>query len=163
MARGILFDLDDTLVDTSALRELRTKRLWKDAVRRLDETEMFAGVADMLGTCSNGGIPWAVITTSVSHYAGRVLTHHALVPTTLVAYHDARPKPHPAGVLLALQRLGLGPKDVVGVGDSETDLLAYRAAGVVAIGAGWSPALAKCEWDELMKKPGDLLATLKKP
>lgn len=48
-----------------------------------------------------------------------------------------RPKPAPDGILEACRRLGCSPAAVAYVGDAPTDLLAARAAGVVAVAAGW--------------------------
>jgi pyrophosphatase PpaX len=46
-------------------------------------------------------------------------------------------KPHPAPLLLALERLGARPEDTAYVGDSPFDMQAARAAGLAAIGVGW--------------------------
>ena len=46
-------------------------------------------------------------------------------------------KPHPAPLLLALDRLGVRPEVTAYVGDSPFDMQAARAAGVAAIGVGW--------------------------
>jgi pyrophosphatase PpaX len=49
----------------------------------------------------------------------------------------AEHKPHPAPLLLALERLGARPEDTAYVGDSPFDMQAARAAGVAAIGVSW--------------------------
>jgi pyrophosphatase PpaX len=46
-------------------------------------------------------------------------------------------KPHPAPLLLALERLGAAPEDAAYVGDSPFDMQAAKAAGVHAIGVSW--------------------------
>jgi HAD superfamily hydrolase (TIGR01509 family) len=46
-------------------------------------------------------------------------------------------KPHPAPLLLALDRLGADPDDAAYVGDSPFDMQAARAAGLHAIGVSW--------------------------
>ena len=46
-------------------------------------------------------------------------------------------KPHPAPLLLALDRLGADPADAAYVGDSPFDMQAAKAAGVYAIGVSW--------------------------
>jgi pyrophosphatase PpaX len=46
-------------------------------------------------------------------------------------------KPHPAPLLLALERLGASPGETVYVGDSPFDMQAAKAAGTYAIGVSW--------------------------
>jgi pyrophosphatase PpaX len=46
-------------------------------------------------------------------------------------------KPHPAPLLLALERLGADPSEAVYVGDSPFDMQAAKAAGLYAIGVSW--------------------------
>ena len=46
-------------------------------------------------------------------------------------------KPHPAPLLLALERLGADAADAAYVGDSPFDMQAAKAAGVHAIGVSW--------------------------
>lgn len=53
---------------------------------------------------------------------------------TYVTYGDYRnPKPNPEPLLVALERLGLKPRDAVYVGDSVTDVEASRAAGIKVV------------------------------
>ena len=46
-------------------------------------------------------------------------------------------KPHPAPLLLAIERLGVRPEDAAYVGDSPFDMQAARAAGLRAVGVSW--------------------------
>ncbi len=58
----------------------------------------------------------------------------------LVAVDDIRKtKPDPEGVELALNKMGLGPKESIMVGDSPSDILAGKGAGVLTAAALWSP------------------------
>lgn len=155
--RGLIVDLDDTLVDTRVLRPLREARRWKEAVSRVAETRAFIDVVDAFSALTHAGIPWSVVTTSVSYYAEAVLKQHGLERTHLIAYHDAPPKPRPEGVALALSRMGLEPGEVIGVGDSDIDIRAYRAARVRAFGASWSPTLVAGDWDGILAHPTELL------
>jgi HAD superfamily hydrolase (TIGR01509 family) len=63
-----------------------------------------------------------------------------------------RAKPAPDGIELTSQRLGLDPAVVAYVGDSANDMKAARAAGALAIGAGWGRL-----W--LDTHPADVVAT----
>jgi phosphoglycolate phosphatase-like HAD superfamily hydrolase len=56
-----------------------------------------------------------------------------------------QPKPQPDGISLALERLGLKPKEAVYVGDSTGDAKAARAAGVRFVAALWPKAPEEVE------------------
>lgn len=158
--RAVLFDLDDTLVDTRELAQLRESRQWKQAVRQVAVTRLFAGIQATLAELDCRAIRWGVVTTSVSYYANAVLAHHGLDPAVVVAFHDATPKPSPASVTLALTRLSVRAECAIGIGDSEKDLSAYRSAGMLAVGAAWSATLAPVAWDVRIGTPSELLALL---
>ncbi len=160
MKSVVIWDLDDTLVDTSALRELRAKREWREAVRRRSETCLFDGVAALLRTLQKNEIRTAVVTTSVSYYAEAILEHHKITYDALVAYHDAPRKPSPEPVLLALKKLGAEPKHAAGIGESDSDRVAYRAAGTYSIGASWSPVFVVGAWDAEAVHPSVVIQLL---
>jgi pyrophosphatase PpaX len=46
-------------------------------------------------------------------------------------------KPHPAPLLLALERLGASPEEAAYIGDSPFDMQAAKAGGLYAIGVSW--------------------------
>lgn len=71
----------------------------------------------------------------------------------------ARPKPDPTGIVEVMRELGADRRRSVYVGDSPSDMLAARAAGVRALGAGWSggaPRLAGPA-DEILDSPMDVV------
>lgn len=58
---------------------------------------------------------------------------------TIISYDDtSEHKPHPAPVLLAMERLQADPQSTLMVGDSTFDLDAAHAAGVAAAAVRWS-------------------------
>ncbi len=72
----------------------------------------------------------------------------------------AEHKPHPAPLLLALERLGAQPADAAYVGDSPFDMQAARAGGLHAIGVGWGrihAADALTEADVVVHRADELL------
>lgn len=97
----------------------------------------------------------AVISISIAGLAD-------LLPVVVGGDQVNRPKPAPDGILMACRRLGQSPADVAYVGDSPTDLLAARAAGAVAVAAGWGHLYsAEAAADFTLTAPGqvcDLLA-----
>lgn len=157
--RALVIDLDDTAVDTSALRPQRERRDWKACARNLHQTIAFDGIASVLAQLRADGIKIGFVTTSVSFYAEKILQHHGLPYDCLIAWHDCSPrKPHPASILLCLSRLGCDPSEAIGIGDSAIDADAYNAAGVRSLGAGWSPALDRtAAWVGVIEDPNELL------
>jgi pyrophosphatase PpaX len=66
----------------------------------------------------------------------RVPVEH-LFETVVGGDETAENKPHPAPLLLALERLGAAPDVAAYVGDSPFDMQAAKAAGLYAIGVSW--------------------------
>lgn len=68
-----------------------------------------------------------------------VLGGHGLLDqfATIHTADDAPSKPHPAMVLQAIDRTGVGPDVTVVVGDTTYDMTMARAAGASAVGVAW--------------------------
>jgi len=155
---GILFDLDGTLVNTSKLDALRSKKDWKGCVAALNKTVLYDGISDLLHRASDKSVRIGIVTTSVSYYAEAVLHHHRLKYDVLVAYHDAKPKPAPDPYLLATKKLGLTTDIVIGIGDATDDAISLKAAKIIAIGAGWNSLLRHHEsWNKIAAHPSDII------
>lgn len=158
---AVLFDLDGTLVDTTEIEHLRSRRRWKECVNSLSMTECFPGVHGALRQLRQEKIKIGIVTTSVSFYAKAVCKYHDIYCDTLVCYHDAKPKPAPDPFLLAVMRLGVDKDSSLGVGDAISDAIALREAGIKSAGAGWSPSLFRdVQWSIILKSPADVLRTV---
>lgn len=96
-------------------------------------TRPFPGVPEALDALAAAGWRLGVCTNKPTGLAAGLLDALGLAPRFgSVVGGDATPerKPHPAPLLLALERLGVPTTAAVFVGDSETDVLTARAAGV---------------------------------
>ena len=107
-------------------------------------TRPFPGVPEALDALAAAGWRLGVCTNKPTALAARLLDELGLGRRFgAVVGGDAAPerKPHPASLLLALDRLGVPAGAAVFVGDSETDVLTARAAGVpaVAVRGGYAP------------------------
>jgi pyrophosphatase PpaX len=113
--------------------------------KALERMELFDGVTELLPILRRIGFRIAAVTsgdhrivdaldyTGIRHYFDIVVTDN----------HVLNPKPHPEGVLYALQHMGIDPKQAIVVGDSEADIAAGKRAGVektVAILHGFGEA-----------------------
>jgi HAD superfamily hydrolase (TIGR01549 family) len=136
--RGIIFDLDQTLVDSRIAEPLRRSRSWGEVYRLIPQFPVYEGIKDLFRALSRNGIGLSVVTSAPSAYCSRVLAVHGLAANSTVCYHDTnRHKPAPEPMELALRNLGLQASEVLSVGDEPKDSLAAKSAGILAIGALW--------------------------
>ncbi|MCC5794832.1 MAG: HAD-IA family hydrolase [Chromatiales bacterium] len=122
--------------ESSRVQALRAEamRHWPEVRDR--HVQVFDGVAAALRELRQAGIRLALVTAShgetlpVLERAGLL----GLFETIVTAADVGQRKPHPEGLLLALERLQLCAGDVAYVGDTPVDMLAARAAGMRAFG-----------------------------
>lgn len=155
--QALIFDLDGTLVDSSALDEMRKAKDWRGCVRAVGRLKPFDEMDRLIARLQEASIPFAVVTASVSYYANSVLKHLGIAPAVVVAYHDTvAHKPDPAPVRAALTALKISdPGQVLALGDSPTDFQAYQRAGVVSGLAGWASSDTSA-WDHSFARPRDV-------
>lgn len=142
--KGILFDLDMTLVDTSSLLKLREKRLWREVYRNIPKTKVYGGIFDLLHVMQSN-YRLGIVTSSPRTYAERLISFHGIRIPVLTAYHDtALHKPDPAPVVHGCHRIGLNPREVISVGDDPKDIDASNSAGTTSIFISWGSNPGNC-------------------
>lgn len=159
--RGIIFDLDGTLLDTGldfpairrdlglpagtpileALAELspgaHCDRQW--AIVRDHELAgarravVYDGVLEFLAALHRREIPQAILTRNSRESAELALSQLDWKFAHILSREDAPPKPDPAGLLDICRRWRFAPQDVVFCGDYLYDLEAGRRAGMTTI------------------------------
>jgi beta-phosphoglucomutase len=94
------------------------------------------GSRELLTTLDSRSIPWAIATSSRHEQVGASVQALRLPrPPTIIDGHDvAQAKPAPDLLLKACRVLDVEPKRCWYVGDSRWDMIAARAAGMVAVG-----------------------------
>jgi HAD superfamily hydrolase (TIGR01509 family) len=124
--------------------------------------EPYPGIVELLVALRAAGVATAVATNSDARSASVVLGAHgldALFDTVVTVDLVSGPKPDPEMVHLAVDRLGVPASRVVFVGDSRGDMAAARAAGVLAVAAGWghqTPGIPEQDVDVLAQVPEDV-------
>ncbi len=102
--------------------------------------ECCAGVDGVIATLKERGHTLGIVTAkrrlTVDLAFARLPIEH-LFETVVGGDETEHHKPHPAPLLLALDRLGASPEDAAYVGDSPFDMQAAKAAGLYAIGVSW--------------------------
>lgn len=165
---AIVFDLDDTLLDTSTLLDARDHRDWADVYRRLDEVRVFEvgsgehDVTSLPAEMRNRGFPIGVYTHSPEKYATELMRTHGVRVDALVTGSDGFPsKPDPTGLIAVARELGVAPADCVYVGDSVGDFGAAAAAGMTSVGVSWArrtPSSWRHGWPDIaVSRPSRLL------
>ena len=108
---------------------------------RASQLAVYDGVHDLLADLHERGQQIAIVTNSPDMVPKAFIKQHGWPIDIVIGYHQVkRRKPDPEGLLLAMKLGGATPEETVHVGDQDKDTEASRAAGVVAIGAGWGAA-----------------------
>jgi HAD superfamily hydrolase (TIGR01509 family) len=134
----IIFDFDQTLVDTRPVEVLRAARRWKEVMAQAPRLKVYDGINGLLQKLHERGQTLAIVTKSPDMVPKAFIKQHKWPIDIVVGYHQVRNrKPHPEGLLLAMSQAGASPNSTVHVGDQPEDTEASRAAGVGAIGSAW--------------------------
>ena len=119
--------------------------------RLCEETRLFTGMPELLDELERRGIPWGIVTNKPERFTFPLLDALDLAARAgCVVSGDtcAHPKPHPAPLLAASQRLAVVPGGCVYVGDDERDTQASRAAGMRSIVACYGYLGSGRPWQE---------------
>ncbi len=157
----IIFDFDQTLVDTQPVAALRAARNWKAVMARAAKLDVYAGINDLLTELHARDQALAIVTKSPDMVPRAFIKQHKWPIDIVVGYHQVtRRKPDPEGLILAMEKAGASPESTFHVGDQPEDTEASRAANVVAIGSGWgigdAQALKASAPDHLFMSVSDL-------
>lgn len=134
----VIFDFDQTLVDTSSVEHLRAARNWKGVMAEASRLPVYAGVHALIDELHQAGHTLAIVTKSPDMVPKAFIRTHKWPIEIVVGYHQVKNrKPDPEGLLIAMAKAGASPEDTYHVGDQFQDTEASRRAGVVAIGSAW--------------------------
>jgi HAD superfamily hydrolase (TIGR01549 family) len=176
-----IFDLDGTLLDTDealvsafvtlgvARDEITFGHVLADECRRLgldvdryvaaydtDLAQPFAGVEELVGQLDR----WALCSNKDARSGRDELARLGWQPEVAL-FSDAFDGPKRLGPVL--DALGLGPNQVVFVGDTAHDRVAAAELGVPFGLAGWNPRAAPIDDDRTLQRPLDVLAFCEEP
>jgi phosphoglycolate phosphatase len=103
------------------------------------EEPLFDGIAPLLDTLEADGWLLAVATGKSDRGLGHCLACHGFGKRFVsLQTSDRHPsKPHPSMALQAMADAGAAPESTIVIGDTSFDMGMARAAGAMAIGAGW--------------------------
>ncbi|MFG0920300.1 phosphoglycolate phosphatase [Pseudomonas fulva] len=134
--RALADDIDHAGVN-DALAE-QALALFMDAYAEShDLTVVYPGVQDTLRWLRKRGVEMALITNKPERFVGPLLDQMKLgsyFRWIIGGDTLAQKKPDPAALLFVMQMAGVTPQQALFVGDSRSDVLAAKAAGVQCVG-----------------------------
>lgn len=136
--KALIFDLDQTLVDSQCVEHLRRLRQWALVYQKIPTISAYDGIGEILSLPRDNGIKISIVSSSPTSYVHRVVRHFGWEFDTMVCYHDTTlHKPHPAPFIETARRLKVAEKDCWAVGDQPNDIIAAKNAGMFSVGALW--------------------------
>jgi HAD superfamily hydrolase (TIGR01549 family) len=127
----IIFDFDQTLVDTSSVEHLRAARNWKAVMAQASKLPVYDGINELIQELYKAGQTIAIVTKSPDMVPKAFIKAHGWPIKIVVGYHHVKNrKPHPEGLLLAMSKAGALPDKTYHVGDQPQDTEASRGANV---------------------------------
>jgi phosphoglycolate phosphatase len=139
-ARGMVGVAFGVAPGEARFESLRDAFLAHYAAGLLELTQPFDGVAELLSSLEDAGIPWGIVTNKATRFTQPIVDGLGLARrAAVVVCGDTTPhsKPHPEPLLHAARAMGLAPASVLYVGDDLRDAQAARAAGMAMVAATW--------------------------
>lgn len=145
----VIFDFDNTIANTTSLEGIRKSQAWSSlSAEAMVEVSVYPKALELLVALKAAGVRMAIVTNSPAQYLQAVLNHLRITDyfDVLVTYTDVGvdgKKPSPAGINLALEKLGIQPSlDIAYVGDDRIDYEAAYKAGVLPVMPTWADPIS---------------------
>ncbi len=154
--------------EDSGYERLAQRFLELYAARLCADTQLFAGIPELLDQIETLQLAWGVVTNKRRRFTDPLVVLLGLSPRTpciVSGDSTAAPKPSPLPLLHACELLGCAPQRTLYVGDDQRDIVAGKAAGclTVAVSYGYlGDGAPLAEWgaDLIIDHPDELAAFL---
>ncbi|MGC4020983.1 MAG: NIF family HAD-type phosphatase [Cyclobacteriaceae bacterium] len=161
---GVIFDLDQTLIDSKIAEKERKNGNWKTVYSLIPKFKVYDGIKETIHFLKDREIQIAIVSTSPRSYCQKVLSGWDLFHNHIIAYHDTtKKKPFPDPMLKALELMKEKSSEVISFGDRLIDLESSRSAQIKCIGCTWdsNDDLSSFKPDFLIKKPIEIIPLVK--
>ncbi len=136
--KGIIFDLDQTLIDSSIAQLNRNSGNWKQVYDLIPKFKLYDGIQELIEQLKEQNYIIGIVTTSPSNYADKVLNHFNICYDTKVCYHDVkRIKPFPDQFNIVIEKMNLNRNLTYSLGDRFIDILAAKRANIISCACYW--------------------------
>ncbi|MDH2654669.1 HAD-IA family hydrolase [Acinetobacter baumannii] len=141
---AVLFDLDNTIANTSTLQETRENHDTAALAQLLTGLEIHDAANRLINFLAEQNVKLGIVTNSPRWYAEALLRHFGIFEKfqSIVTYNEVTRfgiKPSPNGIKLALAELDVSdPSKVIYIGDEGKDIVASYYAGVLPVIGSWT-------------------------
>ena len=165
MIKGIIFDLDQTVVDTSIAEQQRKSRNWQVVYMLIPSFKLYSGFNDVFSFIKSKGLRCCIVTTSQGVYAKKVVDHFKIPCEFIIDYYSTtQKKPHPAPMMKALDKFSLANNEVISFGDRAIDIQSSNSANIKSIACTWGTnemhALIASNPFSIINYPNEIITTL---
>ena len=135
--KGIFWDLDETLLDTSPIKRFRDNRDWKSCKINFHKVKEYPNLLKIFHML-NLKYKTAIISSSPKWYVNELTKLFNINSDIFLGFGDTkRHKPKPEPFLKAMEILNLDPSECLAIGDSIKDFEASLNAKINFIGVSW--------------------------
>lgn len=165
--KSVIFDLDNTLLDTTILMPFidkiqlspsgtaDNKELWKEHDDAVPQCKMYEGMSDVLKFIRDKGIKTAIVTNSVKRRI-EVCAKAFDIPVDgklMVGRYSVKQrvpilKPDKRLFERAMELMGVTPDNVISFGNTAEDIQTAHNAGVESVACHWGAT--ENEWKEML-------------
>jgi phosphoglycolate phosphatase len=133
----------------------------------INKTALYPGIFEMLKKIESLNIP-IVVFSNKDHNLTKIVCNYLLEGikiTEVLGYTDRFPrKPDPAGVIYLSTKLGVSPKDIIYIGDTDVDMQCANRGNMIATGVLWGfrteKELIENGAAHIAKKPSDIISII---
>ncbi len=155
-------------IDPLEFDEIKEEYIKEYAKRSNNFTRVYDGIFDLLFLLKEMGIKINILSNK-PHFQTIKVVRHYLDKVQFDMVYGKKPefriKPNPESVLDLISKLGIEKKDVLYVGDTNTDIQTAINAGLRSVGVLWGfrteAELIKAGADYIVSKPLELLEIIK--
>jgi ATP-dependent DNA helicase RecQ len=138
LTKCLIFDFDNTIIDTTSLLEFRKKRDWNSAIAGLSQCIEYSGIVEAMRLFQQQGVLIAIFSNSPRMYIEKAIELFNIPCDYLVAYHDVNShKPSPDGITKIAEYFSLKHDEIFYIGDEELDFKTAQNADVAFAGVSW--------------------------
>ncbi|NDW08463.1 HAD family hydrolase [Dysgonomonas sp. 520] len=146
---NIIFDFDLTLIDRSISDQYRKQRKWNKVYELIPQFILYDGLNEVFSYIRDKNINIAIVSFASQTLIEKTAKHFNIPYTYIISGKTIKNnKPHPEGMIKALELLNCHEKNVISFGDSTIDYQAASAANIRHVACLWGSSKNEIELKE---------------